>query len=89
MTKQFIVLLFSCFILFNGCKETSKSNQGRTSTDLDILFKDFQDFKLLINPIEATKAGYSVYNDTIANYVSEAYQEKLVQEYTTCLLYTS
>lgn len=85
MTKQFTVLLFSCFIFFNGCKETSKPNQRQTSSDLELLFKDFQDFKLIINPIEATKAGYSVYNDTIANYVSEVYQEKLVQEYTTFL----
>ncbi|WP_350291116.1 DUF885 domain-containing protein [uncultured Croceitalea sp.] len=85
MTKQFTVLLFSCFIFFSGCKDTSESNQRQTSTDLELLFKDFQEFKLIINPIEATKAGYAVYNDTIADYVSEAYQEKLVQEYTTFL----
>jgi uncharacterized protein (DUF885 family) len=85
MTKQFTVLLFTCFIFFSGCKETTESNQSQASSDLELLFKDFQDFKLSINPIEATKAGYAAYNDTIADYVSYEYQEKLAQEYTTFL----
>ena len=36
-------------------------------------------------PIEATKAGYSEYNDTIANYISNPYQEYLVDNYNRIL----
>ena len=37
------------------------------------VFGEFYEFKKSINPIEATKAGYSQYNDTIANYISDDY----------------
>ena len=46
------------------------------------LFEEFYDFKKSINPIEATKAGYSVYNDTIANYISDTYVLHLKDRYT-------
>lgn len=45
------------------------------------LFEEFYDFKKSINPIEATKAGYSAYNDTVANYISDKYILHLKDRY--------
>ncbi|MFZ5998884.1 MAG: DUF885 domain-containing protein [Bacteroidota bacterium] len=49
---------------------------------LDSLFKDYYTFKKRINPLEATKAGYSEYNDQFANYISTPYQKDLVENYS-------
>ena len=49
---------------------------------VDSLFSAYYDFKLRINPIEATKAGENQYNDRVANYVSDEYQEDLKENYT-------
>jgi hypothetical protein len=38
-----------------------------------------------INPIEATKAGFNGYNDTITNYISDSYQEYLKKAYGSFL----
>lgn len=45
------------------------------------LFEEFYDFKKSINPIESTKAGYSAYNDTVANYISDTYILHLKDRY--------
>jgi uncharacterized protein (DUF885 family) len=82
MTKQLLVILFISFILFGGCKESKTSNEVVAAEDLETLFKEYQTFKLGINPIEATKAGYAQYNDTIANYVSDEYQSYLLDNYS-------
>lgn len=49
---------------------------------IDIVFEAYYGFKKAINPIEATKAGFNSYNDTITNYISDAYQEKLKEKYS-------
>jgi uncharacterized protein (DUF885 family) len=85
MIKPLFLVLLASFILFGGCKESKISNEVVASKDLDTLFDDYQVFKLEINPIEATKAGYSQYNDTIANYVSDEYQKYLSKNYGTFL----
>ena len=85
MIKPLFLVLLASFILFGGCKESKISNEVVASKDLDTLFDDYQVFKLEINPIEATKAGYSQYNDTIANYVSDEYQKYLAKNYSTFL----
>ena len=45
------------------------------------LFDDYQEFKLRINPLEATKVGEPGYDDRVANYISEAYAEDSIAEY--------
>ncbi|RNC89370.1 MAG: DUF885 domain-containing protein [Allomuricauda sp.] len=71
------------FVFIYGCVE--KETTAENSEDSSVLFADYQQFKLGINPIEATKGGYSAYNDTIANYVSESYQNHLLNQYDSFL----
>ncbi|MBL7850931.1 MAG: DUF885 domain-containing protein [Cyclobacteriaceae bacterium] len=48
---------------------------------VDTLFHEFYEFKKRINPIEATKAGFTAYNDQVANYISTPYKQELIQNY--------
>lgn len=81
MTNRLLVTALTFFIFLYGCKDSKKSLETNTVESLDALFEDYQVFKLEINPIEATKAGYAEYNDTIANYVSDEYQRHLLGYY--------
>ncbi len=67
-----------------ACAEQA-SQSSETPTELDQLFADYHQFKLEINPIEATKGGYQEYNDSIANYVSDQYQMYLQESYESFL----
>lgn len=76
-------LLFSLFTLLTiSCKDTPKEVLPEPDKPIKALFEEFYDFKKSINPIEATKAGYSAYNDTIANYISDTYLLHLKDRYT-------
>lgn len=76
-------LLFSLFTLLTiSCKDTPKEVLPEPDKPIKALFEEFYDFKKSINPIEATKAGYSAYNDTIANYISDTYLLHLKDWYT-------
>lgn len=76
-------LWFLAFIfVFNSCKETPKQDEGKLQRPISEVFAEFYDFKKGINPIEATKAGYHDYNDTIANYISDDYILHLKDRYT-------
>ncbi|SKB25294.1 DUF885 domain-containing protein [Maribacter arcticus] len=68
-----ILLLLLCALILNSCKETEKKNLTEELRPIAEVFGEFYEFKKSINPIEATKAGYSQYNDTIANYISDDY----------------
>jgi len=83
MTKHLCLGIFLVFFCIQGCKE--KETISENVEDISTLFDDYHDFKLRINPIEATKAGYSAYNDTIADYVSTAYQNQLLEDYSQFL----
>ena len=74
-------LFFGCtgFLLILSCKK--KPNQVIQQEDVTVLFDDYQQFRLQINPIEATKAGYTAFNDTIANYISDSYKDHLKTAY--------
>ena len=52
---------------------------------VDSLFTDYNEFKLKINPIESTKAGYTKYNDYVANYISDDHQDFLKSNYSIFL----
>ena len=76
--------LFAFFfvLLSFSCKDKPKVDVSHAERPIEELFADFYDFKKSINPIEATKAGYSSYNDTIANYISDDYLLHLKDRYT-------
>ncbi|SIQ33769.1 DUF885 domain-containing protein [Maribacter ulvicola] len=71
-----------CILVFNSCKESSKREVAVDKKPIEAIFTEFYEFKKSINPIEATKAGYSKYNDTIANYISDDYILHLKDRYT-------
>ena len=75
-----------CFLLVLvwsiSCKETTAETETRAPKPVSELFTEFYAFKKGINPIEASKAGYSKYNDTIANYIADDYLLHLKDRYT-------
>ena len=80
MNRILLLLLFA--LIFNSCKETEKIELTEEPRPIAEVFGEFYEFKKSINPIEATKAGYSKYNDTIANYISDDYIFHLKDRYT-------
>ena len=80
MSRILLLLLFA--LIFNSCKETEKKDLTEEPRPIAEVFGEFYEFKKNINPIEATKAGYSQYNDTIANYISDNYIFHLKDRYT-------
>jgi uncharacterized protein (DUF885 family) len=76
-----ILLLLLVALIFNSCKETEKKDLNKEPRPIAEVFGEFYEFKKGINPIEATKAGYSQYNDTIANYISDDYIFHLKDRY--------
>lgn len=80
-----MIRIFSllCFLfLFISCKDSAKNEIPDPKKPIAEVFSDFYEFKKSINPIEATKAGFSNYNDTIANYISDDYIFHLKDRYT-------
>ncbi|MFS4493759.1 DUF885 domain-containing protein [Maribacter sp. 2308TA10-17] len=71
-------------LLVSSCKENSEVVETEVAP-IDQVFETYYDFKKAINPIEATKAGFNSYNDTIANYISDHYQEELKEKYNEFL----
>jgi len=74
--KQPLIFIFLILLAF-GCKE-----KAAEVISIDTIFEDYYKFKDRINPIEATKGGNYEYNDFIANYISDDYQEDLRKNYT-------
>jgi len=81
--RTFFLVAFLLTII--SCKETNTHSVKGALPSIDNLFYDYYEFKKEINPIEATKAGFSEYNDTIANYISDGYQEHLRKKYSSFL----
>jgi len=65
----------------SSCKEGSYEVPQYSQNQISKLFVEFYDFKKDINPIEATKAGFLDYNDTVANYISDTYLIHLKDRY--------
>ncbi|HEY5823008.1 MAG TPA: DUF885 domain-containing protein [Cyclobacteriaceae bacterium] len=82
--KLFFPALIALF-LFSSCKEKTADQTEFTLKPIDSLFKDYYTFKKKINPLEATKAGFSEYNDQVANYISTPYQKELIDSYSQFL----
>lgn len=78
-----LLLLTLITLTISSCKENKDATpEGYSVGNVDNLFADFYEFKKSINPIEATKAGFNEYNDTIANYISDEYQLYAKEKYT-------
>lgn len=61
--------------------EQSSEQSAETKVSLDSLFEAYHQERLQFNPLEATGAGISGYNDTLTNYISDEYQQKLLEFY--------
>lgn len=81
--KLFSVTVLALVVLLTGC--TSKPSKENYAVAVDSLFRAYYDFKLRINPIEATKAGENQYNDKVANYISDPYLQDVEENYTRFL----
>lgn len=77
-----VVFLF----VFGSCqnKQTGKPLEQNT-VSIDSLFEAFHQFKLKINPLEATNIGLTEYNGSLVNYISEDIQTSMVEEYSQFL----
>lgn len=80
MNRPFALILLCLTIV--SCQENTPQKKTDTQIPIDSLFVNFYEFKKSINPIEATKAGFSKYNDTITNYISDDYQAQLIEKYS-------
>ncbi len=58
-----------------------RGSANGSAIDVDSLFKSYYQYKLEINPVEATKAGENDYNDYVANYLSDEYIQSCVVRY--------
>jgi uncharacterized protein (DUF885 family) len=77
---------FSTSIFMGGCTDNpSTETVTQDIPSIDKLFKDYHQFKLSINPIEATNAGIEGYNDKLVNYISKDVQVGQIIEYTKFL----
>lgn len=74
--KQNLLIILLLLLAF-GCQEKTAE-----VVSIDAIFEEYQQFKDRINPIEATKGGNDAYNDFIANYISDPYQEDLRKNYS-------
>jgi uncharacterized protein (DUF885 family) len=75
-------LMFGALAVALGCTgSTEPQTPPAPSFTVDELFADYYDFKLRVNPMEATKLGEVGYNDYIANYIAAEYRADLVEEY--------
>jgi uncharacterized protein (DUF885 family) len=79
MPRKSLPLLIAV-LLFAGCAG-SPNESGAPVASVDDLFAEYYQFKLRVNPVEATKAGEKGYDDYVANYISAEYQANLIDEY--------
>jgi len=82
MIKKLCYVLGIVFLVLACKQEKNVIITPSSNSAVDSLFVAFYSFKKSINPIEATKAGYQKYNDTVANYISDDYQLHLKERYT-------
>ncbi|MHA4846141.1 DUF885 domain-containing protein [Flavitalea antarctica] len=79
---RFILLLISLPALIGACNSKQPAAASQSTGNIDSLFTEYYTFKKRINPIEATKAGFSEHNSQLANYISEPYQQDLLARYS-------
>jgi uncharacterized protein (DUF885 family) len=83
MLRNALPLLIALTLAVGCTGSTSESVSAGPS--VDELFADYYEFKLRVNPVEATKAGETGYDNYVANYISAEYQAELIAEYAEFL----
>jgi uncharacterized protein (DUF885 family) len=82
--KSFIKygMLFSTVLLvaLSSCKEKS-TKKTADYPPIASVFESYYEEGLKLNPLSATFAGYTQYNDTLPNFLSSEYEEKLKTYY--------
>ena len=68
-----------------ACGDQSTDRLKSSTEQVHSIFDDYHDFKLAINPIEATKGGANDYNGYLVNYISDENQSSLKKDYTAFL----
>ncbi len=84
--RKILASVIVASLLFVSCKkENNKSvtDTNTTSESFDQLLKDYNEGKLLLNPISATFAGDNRFNDQFPNFLSDDYQTKLKAFFTS------
>jgi uncharacterized protein (DUF885 family) len=61
---------------------SSVAEQRTTYASVGDLFDAYYQFRLRINPTEATKLGENEFNGELSNYISDGYQQDSIREYT-------
>jgi uncharacterized protein (DUF885 family) len=77
-------IYLSCFVVLIaliGCQDSVPLDKTASIASADSLFRAYYEFKLGINPIEATKLGENEYNDRVGNYISDDFQLDLIKNY--------
>lgn len=81
------VILFSLFLIFfSSCKDKTKKEVVETPVVKNEAFATFLENyyqeSLQLNPLNATSQGDNRYNDTLPNFLSDTYHQKLKKYYT-------
>lgn len=82
--KYFLFFALALVVFTQACTP-GQSEKEALASQVDELFSDFYDFRLRINPLEASKGGDYRFNDRIANFISDEYQTELIREYDSFL----
>ncbi|MCA6075151.1 DUF885 domain-containing protein [Fulvivirga sedimenti] len=71
-------------VMLTACSQPSEQKEN-TSPEIPIeeIFEDFYEERIRFNPFEATAAGDNRYNDTIPIFISDSYQQRLLDFYTS------
>ena len=74
----------SLIVMLTACSQPSEQEEN-TSPDIPIedIFQNFYEERIRFNPFEATAAGDSRYNDTIPDFISDSYQQRLGTFYSS------
>lgn len=80
-----IILSLLILTLVVSCKKEKKQDASATTPNsaFNQLLKDYNEGKLQLNPINATYAGDNRYNDQFPNFLSDEYQLKAKDFFTT------
>jgi uncharacterized protein (DUF885 family) len=76
--------LLTALALLAGCAAPA-GERSPLPASVDELFDAYYDFKLRINPVEATKLGEPGHDDRIANFISVEYRRELIEAYADFL----
>jgi len=76
-----LALLVGTLTFVIGCMGSTGGQEPPPAPSPADLFAEYYEFKLRVNPVEATKLGEVGYDNYVANYISDEYQADLIAEY--------